>query len=135
MPQTARELMREPLTVAAATPVLEVQHLLVIAEVTGMPVIDARGTIVAMLEVSDVLRTLDQALDEHAGDADPLAHVRSLTARDIATADAVWVAPATPAAEIAERMRSAGAQRVLVGTDDQLEGIVTAFDLIAAITP
>ena len=138
LPRTAREMLKTaPLTVAAATPLLEVQHLLVLAHVSGMPVIDDGGRVVGVLSASDVLRALDQALDDDHDDReleDRFALVAKLTALDIATPDAIWVAPDTPVAQIAERMRSEGVHRVLVGNGERLDGVLTAFDMLAAVT-
>lgn len=130
MPHTARDLLRgEPLLVAAATPLLEIPHLLVLAQVSAMPVIDDAGHVVGLLSADDVLRAFDQVLDAEEG----LAQLAKLTAVDIATPDAMWVAPDAPSAQIAARMRSAGVHRVLVGDGKQLDGVLTAFDLLAAI--
>ena len=126
----------EPLTVAAETPLLDVQHVLVLAQVSGMPVVDESGRVIGMLSASDVLRALDQTLDgEHgAGELEQrFATLAALTARDLATPDAVWVAADTPASEIAERMRRDGVHSAFVGDGERLEGILTAFDLLAAV--
>lgn len=138
MPRSARDLMRsEPLTVAAETPLLDVQHVLVLAQVSGMPVVDESGRVIGMLSASDVLRALEQAFDGDVGDGEleqRFATVAALTARDLATPDAIWIAADTPASEIAERMLRDGVHSALVGDGERLEGILTAFDLLAAVS-
>lgn len=122
-------MQREALTVAAATPLLEVPHLLVLAQVSGMPVVDDGGRVVGMLSANDVLRAIDQVLDSDQG----LVLIAQLTALDVATPDVVWIAPDTGAAQIAQRMRAEGLLHVLVGDGEQLDGVLTAFDLLAAV--
>lgn len=122
-------MQREALTVAAATPLLEVPHLLVLAQVSSMPVVDDRGRVVGLLSANDVLRAIDQVLDPEQG----LVLLAQLTALDVATPDVVWIAPDTAAAQIAQRMRSEGLLHVLVGDGETLDGVLTAFDLLAAV--
>lgn len=137
MPRVARELIAgEPLTVAAATPVLEVQHLLVLAEVTGMPVVEEDGRVIGIVRGVDVLRALDQVLDpdlDDGEDDDIFEPLRALTARDIASVDIIWVDPETPAVEIAAQMRNSGIHRVLVGVGGKLEGMLTPYELLSEI--
>ena len=134
MPHSARDLMTEPLTVAAETPLLEVRHLLALAQVSAMPVVEAGGRVVGILSAGHLVHALDQALDgDGRGVEERFAALALLTARDIASADIVWVAADTLAPEIAKRMRSEHVSRVLVGDADHLEGIVTAFDLLVAV--
>ncbi len=137
MPRFARDLLDgDPLTVAAATPVLEVQHLLVLAHAYGMPVVEEDGRVIGMVSAVDVLRAIDQALDPDLDDGetdDTFEPLRTLTARDIAGDHMVWVEPTTPVDEVAAKMRTAGAHRVLVGTDGKLEGVLTAYDLLVAV--
>ena len=51
----------------------------------------------------------------------------------IATPEIIFVSPDAPAAEVAQLMRTEGIHRVLVGTKQRLEGILTAFDLLRAV--
>jgi CBS domain-containing protein len=136
MPRVARDLIEgEPLTVAAATPVLDVSHLLVLAQVAGMPVVEEDGRVIGLVTAIDVLRALDQALDPDLDDGetdDIFEPLRALAARDIASEQIVWVAPDMPVSDVAVQMRAAGVRRVLVGVDGKLEGVLTAYDLLAA---
>ena len=137
MPRVARELITtEPFTVAAATPVLEVQHLLVLAQASGMPVVEEDGRVIGIVRAIDVLRALDQVLDPDLddGESDDLFEpLRALTARDIASVELVWIDPETPATEVAAQMRETGVQRVLVGVAGKLEGMLTPYELLAEI--
>lgn len=143
----ARDLMKpEPLTIPADMRFLEIQHLLVEAQIGGAPVVDDAGAIIGIVAASDLLRALDQALDEDldedlagvpatddAPDVDLPEGLATATARDLATPEVIWVDPDDDAAAVAARMRSEAVHRVLVGRDGALAGILTAFDLLRAI--
>jgi CBS domain-containing protein len=135
--QTARDLMqRDVLTIPAAMPFTEIVHLVVVAEVHGAPVIDETGAVVGVISAMDLLRATEQAYDDERDEgegADPLEHLRSSTASRLASPEPTWVAPDTPAADIARLMRETGAHRVLVGAAGRLEGILTAFDLLRLV--
>ncbi|MBZ0238727.1 MAG: CBS domain-containing protein [Deltaproteobacteria bacterium] len=140
----ARDLMQpEPITIPAAMPFPQIQHLFVVARIGGAPVVDERGTVVGVVSTADLLGALDQAFDDDIDPAppgDPAPESPSaialpeglgaLTARELATPDAIWVSPEASPAEVARVMRAEGVHRVLVGRDGQLAGILTAFDLL-----
>lgn len=132
----ARELMQpNPITVSSQTPLLELQHLLVVAHISGVPVVGADGQVTGVVSVTDVLSAIAQALDEDhdPGESDDLLEeLRAITAGDIATPEVVWVSPDTEVADVARMMRAEGIRRVLVG-NGRLEGILTAYDLLRAV--
>ena len=139
MPRTARDLMKpDPITVAGDMPLLQVQHLFVILQISGAPVVDDAGHVIGVISSSDLLRVVDQALDE---DIDPMPSAEGdmperwseLSASDVATPEVVWVEPDASLASVADVMRTEGIHRVLVGRDSRLEGILTAFDLLQAV--
>jgi CBS domain-containing protein len=133
----ARELMQaDPVTVPADAPMLDVQHLLVTAQISGVPVVDGDGAVVGVISSSDVLRAFDEALDEDVdeGEAEDLEErLQSITAGEIATPEVVWVPPDMEVERVSELMRSQGIHRVLVGSAERLDGILTAFDLLRAV--
>lgn len=130
---TAEDVMeRDPVTVAASTPILEVLHLLVVAQISGVAVGDV-GEIVGVIAASDLLRAVDQVFDSEIDESpagDQEESLSTLRAVDVMTPEPIWVAPDTPAAVVARLMRERGIHRVLVGTEGHLEGIVTTFDLL-----
>lgn len=132
----ARELMQpNPITVSSQTPLLELQHLLVVAHISGVPVVGADGQVTGVVSATDVLSAIAQALDEDhdPGESDDLLEeLRAITAGDIATPEVVWVSPDTEVADVARMMRAEGIRRVLVG-NGRLEGILTAYDLLRAV--
>ncbi len=133
----ARDLMQpDPLTVPATMSYLDLQHVLVAAQVSGAAVVDESGGVVGVVSATDLLRAADEALDDDRdpGESDNLAErFEMLTAGDLATPEVVWVSPRTPIARVAQRMRSVGIHRVLVGERGKLQGILTAYDLLKAV--
>lgn len=149
MPTLARDLMQpDPITIAPSTPFLEIQHLFVLGEIGGAPVVDASGKVLGMISDCDLLRVMDQACDDEF-DAFPSAAepvhgpplgshelpegLCSLTALDVLVPDVVWVLPDTPIARVAHIMRTEVIHRVLVGHEGRLAGILTTFDLLKAL--
>ena len=133
MAQRAADLMKgPPITVVPETPVLEVQHLLVQANIGGVPVVDAGGVVRGLITRTDLLRVMDQASDEDIDALEPGAP-ETLTAIDIATPSPIWVTPETPIVEVARVMRQEAIHRVLVGRDGRLAGVLSAFDLLEAV--
>jgi CBS domain-containing protein len=50
MPESARDLMTTPvLTVAPDAPLLEVQHLFVVAHISGAPIVDKTGKVLGVV--------------------------------------------------------------------------------------
>ena len=133
MPLRAADLMTaNPITIAPETSVLDVQHLFVQANIGGAPVVDSSGVVRGVITSTDLLRVMDQVCDE---DLDPgeSDDVDGLTAIDVATPSPIWVAPDAPLSEVARVMRHEGIHRVLVGSGGQLAGVLTSFDLLAAV--
>ena len=132
----ARDVMqRDPVRIAVDTPFLEVQHLFVVAQIGGAPVVADDGKVVGMISAVDLLRAVDQAYDSDV-DGDPEAlfeSLRSLRATDVLSPEVEWVAPDTPVSHLARIMRQHGIHRVLVGIDGRLEGIVSSFDLLPVL--
>lgn len=134
----ARDLMTpQPLTLRPDTPFLEIQHLFIEARIGGAPVVDEHGGVRGIVTATDLLTVVDQVCDEDddaADDAEALAErLDAMTASDIATPEVAWVAPDADVAEIAHRMHHEGLHHVLVGTDHNLLGVLTAFDLLRAV--
>lgn len=135
--QLVRDLMkRDVLTIPKDMAFAEIVHLVVVAGVHGAPVVDDRGFVVGVISAMDLLRATEQAYDDDRDEdegADPLSRLRSCTAIELATPEPAWVSADAPVSEVARLMREHGAHRMLVGSSEHLEGIVTAFDLLGAI--
>jgi len=134
----ARDVMHtHPMTVAADTPFLELQHLFVATQVGGAPVVDGDGKVIGVISIVDLLRTVDQVCDDELdvgpGGPELGERLERWTAEMVATPEPVWVAPDAPIARVARVMRKHGIHRVLVGSHGQLDGIITSFDLLALL--
>ena len=137
MATLARDLMQANLVaVSESSPLVEVLHTLVVAQVSGVPVVDSTGAVVAVVSATDVLQAFEQALDEDQDEGEPAelsARLGTLTAGELATPDPVFVSSDAPVAEVAQLMRAESIHRVLVGTRERVEGIITAFDLLEVV--
>lgn len=122
----------EPLTIASDTPVLDVQHLFVQANIGGAPVVDSDGVVRGVISSSDLLRVMDQAHDDEIDALEPSA-LETLTAIDVASPSPIWIAPDASLADVARVMRRERVHRVLVGRDGKLVGVLSAFDLLEAV--
>lgn len=127
------------LTIPAALPFLDVVHLFLETGVGGAPVVDDDGGVVGMIAAVDLLGAVDRVSDDEidpdpTGGADAPESLRALRAIDVATPEIPWVPPELPVTELARRMRDEGLHRVLVGEPGKLEGVVTTFDLLRAVT-
>lgn len=137
MPHLARDLMQvSVLTVPAMQPLLEALDLFVKSGVSGALVVDDSGAILGQLRTRELLQVLDQALDDDldAGESgDVSTDLSSLVARDVATNDVVWVAPDANVGELVAMLRRPGVDRLVVGEGGVPAGIITAFELLAAL--
>lgn len=129
-------MQADTLTIPGTLPLIEVLHLFVESQVGAAPVLDANGGVLGLLTSTDLLQAIDQAMDEDEDPGEPeelVERLTTITAAELATPEVVWIAPATPALEVARQMRSEGLHRVLVGEGGRLAGILTTFDLLAAV--
>ena len=129
-------MQADPLTVPTSMSFLPLLHLFVEAEIGSAPVVDADGLVVGLVSVQDLMRAVDQACDDDvdAGEPQgPRATLRSLTAGDLAGSEVLWVEPGAPIAGVAREMRRCGAHRALVGGHAKVAGVLTTFDLLAAL--
>ena len=140
MTKVARDVMQpDPLSVPQDMAYLPLLHLFVEAEISSAPVVDAGGLVVGIVSIKDLMRAVDQAFDEDVdagelqGNHELGESLRSLTARDVASRDVLWVDESTPIAEVAGAMRRRGAHRALVGGGGKAAGVLTTFDLLAEV--
>jgi CBS domain-containing protein len=136
----ARDLMKaNPITVRSDAPFLEIQRLLIQAQIGGVPVVNATGDVEGIITAADLLRALDELCDDELDRSEPeneaalLGRLRTLTAHEIGSPEAIWVSPDASIEEVVRHMREEGEHRVLVGSDGRLAGNLTAFDLLEAV--
>ena len=128
MPLRARDLMEPDLiTVSPETPVVDVHRLFVEDEIHGAPVVDDDFRVVGVVSTLDLLRIVGERYDDFG------TRLGDVTAADAMTGALVTVSPDTPVAEVARLMRAQRIHRVLVIDDGELLGVITTFDLLAAL--
>lgn len=133
----ARDVMqRQVLTIPCTSSCLDIVHLFARAQISGAPIVDERGVIVGVVSATDLIRAVDQACDEDLDpgeESDAAGVLETMTARDVASLEVHWVSAETPVDEIAQKMRDLSVHRVLVGSEAQLLGMITTFDLLPAV--
>jgi CBS domain-containing protein len=144
---TAGDVMtRDVAVVHPETPLLEAVKLMARRRISGVPVVDAAGTIVGMLSEGDLMRWHEGYSERQARWLDMLAEGTEL-AQDFLKGlldrrhrvDAVMAKGSTtitedvPAREIARVMQEKNVKRVPVLRDGRLVGIVARSDLVRAL--
>ncbi len=136
------ELMtRNVVMVTPETSLKDAASLLATRNISGVPVVDASGTVVGILSEADILAKVsgerprggllgwlleaDVALDDK---------IRARTVGEAMTAPAITIAPDRPVHEAAARMVGESVNRLPVVEDGKLVGIVTRADLVRAFT-
>lgn len=97
--------------------------------ISGAPVKSASGSVIGMASKTDLVNTLrfreSEKLSEIFGPA--------ITVGDIMAHDVFTVAPNTSVREIAQLMIDHEIHRVLVGSRENVVGIISAFDLLELV--
>jgi CBS domain-containing protein len=129
MPLTARDLMTPHLITCPPSATLgEAARLLAQHKVHALVVAKPQGEPLGVLSDIDLL-----AGEWLSGDADSLAAMRAMTARDLMTAPPAHIAAGAPATEAAERMRSQRVHRLLVVDGGRAVGVISTGDLVVGL--
>jgi CBS domain-containing protein len=141
---TVREAMtRHVVTVGADTPLKEVARVLTDAGISGVPVVDERGSVVGVVSEADFLvkgrgaqavrhRRLERLLGASETTRRELAKVDARTAGEAMTSPAVTIEPSRSLQEAAAVMTGRRLNRLPVVEDGRLVGILTRADLVRA---
>lgn len=135
---TAADVMNpDVMTVAEEMPVKELAAFLSEHQITGAPVLDARGHAVGVVSVTDIAESSGVAGDwQHEDGVRPDErrglHVEDTgqRVRDIMTPTVYTVPDDTPVSQLAATMIAGRVHRLLVTRDNRIVGIVTALDLL-----
>ncbi len=120
---TAGDLMsRDVISVSCETPLREAGRLLLLHQISGLPVVEPGGTCVGILSATDLLRW--QIMSEE--------QLPTETVGECMTPDPVTVAVDTPLTELARRMVDAHVHRVVVvDRRHRPVGLVSSTDILA----
>ncbi len=104
------------------------EELLTSEEIGGVPVTGADGRLLGIASKTDIVRVLsEQAMDGYE------AFGPDLTVEDLMTTEVVAVDPDEDVKVVARLMIDGQLHRVLVVRDGEIQGIVTAFDLLKLV--
>ncbi len=120
-------MQTDVMTVDPETPLVDVHRLFAEEEIHGAPVVDDEFRVCGIVSALDLLR----AVGDRYNDFDD--RMRDVTAADVMTGMVVSVTPDATAADVAHVMRTQRVHRVLVVDNKELLGVITTFDLLAAL--
>lgn len=136
------------ITIAPDATVQDVAALLANNGISGVPVVDAAGTLIGVVSEGDLLhraetgterrteRRRSRWLDSLAADRDmarDYVKSHSRTVRDVMTADVITVTETTGLDEIANLLETKRIKRVPVVRDGKVVGIVSRANLVRAL--
>jgi CBS domain-containing protein len=142
--KAADVMTREVVTTTPDSPIEEVARTMLRRHLSGVPVIDAAGTVIGIVTEGDLLRRTETGTQRTRSRWLELliapgrlaqdyvrSHARKVS--DVMTDAVVSVAPETPLAEVVALMESRRVKRLPVVTGGRLVGIVSRADLLSAL--
>lgn len=131
-------------TVAPDTSVQEIATLMVRSRISGVPVVDANGTVLGMVSEGDLIRRHEMGTDKPLSRWVSLLTGQEQKARDfvkshgthaheVMTRPAITIDAQASLNEAAQRMEQSRIKRLPVEADGKLVGIVTRADLLRAL--
>lgn len=142
----ARDVMTTQVaTVRAETPVQEAAALMLEKEISGLPVVDARGLLCGMVSEGDLMRRVEAGTDQHRRpwwlrmlsneDDDAREYVRShgATVGDVMSHPVHAVGPDMELGEVAFLLEKKRIKRVPVADNGKVLGLVSRADLLRAL--
>lgn len=142
--KSIRDVMTSPVvSVRGDAPLKDVAVLLIDHRISGLPVVDADGTLLGVVSEADFLmkeqgaeairhRPLARFLGESRESRSRLDKVAAVTAAEAMTSPAVTIGPDRRIGEAAALMTDRKVNRLPVVDDGALVGIVTRADLVRA---
>lgn len=146
--KTAADIMtRKVITVTTETPVKELARILMENTISGVPVVDDRGTVIGVVTESDLIDqnkkvhipTVVTILDSFIYLESPermeqeIRKIAGSTVADIYTSKAKTVTPATPVDELATIMSEKSIHTLPVVENGKLLGVIGKKDIIRTI--
>jgi CBS domain-containing protein len=116
-------------TVTRDTPVSEVVVSLADAQVSGLPVVDARGRVVGVVSATDLIAA--QAETRSAQERQILLEQTSV--RDLMTRTPITIESTAEVQEAARHMLYAEVRRLFVEEEGALVGVISQTDIVRAV--
>ena len=143
MLQVRDVMARSVVTADRGMPLKDVAGLLVDNRISGVPVVDADGTVLGVVSEADLLvkeqgpdairhRRLARFIGDSAASRAQRTKLAAVTAGEAMTAPAVTIGSARPISEAAALMTARKVNRLPVVDERRLVGIVTRADLVRA---
>lgn len=143
MLQVRDVMARSVVTADRGMPLKDVAGLLVDNRISGVPVVDADGTVLGVVSEADLLvkeqgpdairhRRLSRFFGDSAASRAQRTKLAAVTAGEAMTAPAVTIGSARPISEAAALMTARKVNRLPVVDERRLVGIVTRADLVRA---
>jgi CBS domain-containing protein len=141
----AKDIMTHCLvSIAPGAPILDAIARMISHQVSGMPVIDAKGKLVGMVTEGDFLRRAEirteaprrrwlELLLGPGSPADEYARSHGHTVRDVMSREVITVGKETPLSEVVRLMEEHAIKRIPVVEDGRVAGIVSRADLVSAL--
>lgn len=145
---TARDIMQaEVVTIGPDATVRELADLLATSKVSGVPVVDAGGTVVGVVTEGDIvlqdaglhfphyIQFLDSTiyLESVSKFEERFRRTFGIKVADIMSSEVVSIAPDASVYDVASLMADSGVNRVPVLEEGRLVGIITRGDVVRAI--
>lgn len=123
----------------------EAASLMLANRISGLPVVDAAGTLIGMLTEGDLIRRAELGTAGRAAGrlsvflapgraAHDYIRTHALKVREVMTDEVVSISPDAPLTDVVQIMESQQVKRLPVLADGRLVGIVSRADLLRALT-
>ena len=142
----ARDVMTHCVVgIAPEAPILDAISRMISHQVSGMPVIDAKGKLVGIVTEGDLVRRVETGTEPPrrrwlelllgpGSRADEYSRVHGRSVQDVMSRDVVTVGKDTPLTNVVRLMEENQIKRIPVVEDDAVVGIVSRADLVFALS-
>src|ERR1700720_1384161 len=141
----AHQIMTRPIiTVAPETPIVEAANTMLQRHISGLPVVDKAGQLVAIISEGAFIRRSEIGTQRRRGrflkfilgsgrEATDFVHEHGRKVAEIMTPDPLTISEDTDLAKIVELMEKNGIKRLPVMRGDKIVGIVSRSNLLQAV--
>jgi CBS domain-containing protein len=142
--KAADVMTREPMSVTPQTTIVEAARLMLQHRISGLPVTDAKGSVVGVVTEGDLLRRAETGTERHRSSwltflvgpgrlAGDYASTHARKVGEVMTSEVAVVAPSHELAIVVGLMEKHRIRRVPVVERGKLVGIVSRADLVRAL--